>query len=103
MVSIMEAFAIINNSVLQVANDTVILDTEEIKDRPYQIRLEEASCSIAEKRDRVDGTVVVAHDLTQYVNKFYSIILQAGEEVPIDYLIKHKVDELDLTEFGEYV
>lgn len=103
MVSTMDAFAILNRSVLDVANETVLLNTEEIKDKPYQVRLEEAPYSIAERRNRVEGTVVVAHDLTQYVNKFYSIILEANKNAPIDYLICHKVDELDLTEFGEYV
>lgn len=103
MVSKMDAYAIVNRQVLQVANDTVLLDAEEIKEKPYQVRLEEAPYSIAEKRNRVEGTVVVAHDLTQYVNKFYSIVLEAGDGVAIDYLINHRVEDIDLTEFGEYL
>lgn len=103
MVSKISAYAIINKSVLQVANDTVLLNTEEIQDKPYQVRLEEAPYSIAERRNRLDGVVVVAHDLSQYVNKFYSIILKTKDEVPLDYLIVNRTESIDLTEFGEYV
>lgn len=103
MVSTIEAYAFVNKGVLQVANDTVLLNTEEIKDKPYQVRLEEAPYSIAEKRNRIEGTVVVAHDLSQYVNKFYSIMLDGGDSVAIDYLINVRTDDLDLTEFGGYV
>lgn len=103
MVDTMDAYAIVNRSILQVANDMVVLDAEVVEDKPYQFRLEETPFSIAECRQRLDGTVVVAHDLQQYVNKFYSIILDASDSVWIDYLVDYKVEDIDLTEFGEYV
>lgn len=103
MVDTIEAYTIVNRAVLQVANDMVILDAEIIEDKPYQIRLEETPFSIAECRQRLDGTVVVAHDLQQYVNKFYSIMLDASDKVWLDYLIDYKVEDIDLTEFGEYL
>ena len=103
MVDIIDAYQIINASVLRVANDMVKLDTFEADSKPSQVRLEEAIFSIAETRQRLDGTVVVAHELSQYTNKFYSITLNTSETVWLDYLVGHTIEEIDLTEFGEYV
>lgn len=103
MVDIIDAYRIVNESVLRVAEDCVVLDTLEYEYKPTQVRLEEAVDSIAETRDRLDKTVVVAHDLSQYVNRFYSITLSTNDTVWIDYLVGHRVEEIDLTEFGEYV
>lgn len=103
MVDIIDAYRIVNASVLRVADDLVPLEVMEPYDKPSQIRLEEAVFSVAETRDRLDGIVVVAHDLTQYTNKFYSITLDTSDVVWIDYLVGHSISEIDLTEFGEYV
>lgn len=96
------AYAVINAAVLRVAEDLVPLDVLEYDSRTAQIRLEDTSFSIAETRGRLDNIVVVAHNLEQYTNKFYSITLSSGEGVWIDHLIGHTIEEMDLTEFGEY-
>ena len=59
--------------------------------------------SVGGVRNRVDDTVVVGHNLTQYVNKFYSIFLDSGEVVMLDYLINVNPENIDLTEFGEFL
>ena len=103
MVDVIDAYRIVNTSILRVAEDLVILAVMELPDRSSQIRLEEAAYSVAEIRNRIDGNVIVAHDLSQYTNKFYSITLNTGETVWLDYRVGHNMSEIDLTEFGEYV
>lgn len=101
MVDIYQAYKILNKSLLKVANDMVTLEQFEFEDKPTQVRLEELPFSIAERRERLNSGTVVAHDLQQYVNKFYSIKLESDNVVWLDYLININPDEIDLTEFGE--
>lgn len=102
MVTRYDAYRIVNNAVLKVANDVVPLDILETDDKKYQVRMEEAPFSLTERRERVDGVVVVAHNLTHYINKFYSITLDSNIDVPLDYLINASNQKIDLTEFGEF-
>ena len=101
MVDIYTAYQILNKSVLGVADSVVVLDTIEADDKPYQVRVEEATFSIAERRNRLEGSVLVAHDVNQYVNKFYSITLDTNKTVLLDYLINIRPEDINLTEFGE--
>lgn len=103
MVDKFDAYRILNQAVLNVANDLVQLEVIETHDKPSQLRMEEAVYSVSETRGRLDGTVVVAHDLEQYINRFYSITLNTNDAVWIDYLVGHRIEDIDLTEFGEYV
>lgn len=103
MVSVMDAYSILNKSVLNVINDMVMLDSEEFDDKPYQVRLEETAVEVGESRRRIDNVVVVGHHLTQYVNKFYPIFLDSSEVVMLDYLININPENIDLTEFGEFL
>lgn len=103
MVSVMDAYSILNKSVLNVINDMVMLDSVEFDDKPYQVRLEETAVEVGESRRRIDNVVVVGHHLTQYVNKFYSIFLDLSEVVMLDYLISINPENIDLTEFGEFL
>jgi hypothetical protein len=103
MVSIMDAYSILNKSVLNVVNDMVLLDSVEFVDKPYQVRLDENSVSVSEVHNRLENTVVVGHNLAQYVNKFYSIFLDSSEVVMLDYLINVNPENIDLTEFGEFL
>lgn len=101
MVDIYTAYRILNKSILDVADSVIILDTIEADEKPYQIRLEETTFSIAERRTRLEGSVLVAHDVRQYVNKFYSITLDTNKTVLLDYLINIRPEHINLTEFGE--
>lgn len=103
MVSVMDAYSILNKSVLNVINDMVMLDSVEFDDKPYQVRLEETAVEVGESRRRIDNVVVVGHHLTQYVNKLYSIFLDLSEVVMLDYLININPENIDLTEFGEFL
>lgn len=103
MVSVMDAYSILNKSVLNVINDMVMLDSAEFDDKLYQVRLEETAVEVGESRRRIDNVVVVGHHLTQYVNKFYSIFLDLSEVVMLDYLININPENIDLTEFGEFL
>lgn len=101
MVDIYTAYRILNKSILDVANSVVVLDTLEVDEKPYQVRLEETTFSISERRNRLEGAVIVAHDLRQYVNRFYSITLDTDRTVLLDYLINIRPEDINLTEFGE--
>lgn len=103
MVDLIDAYRIVNKSVLQVADDLVELDVLEFEDKPNQVRLEETPFSIAERHERLNGLVVVGHNLTEYTNKFYSISLVGSDYAWIDYLIDAKTETIDLTEFGEFI
>lgn len=103
MVSPIEAYKILNKSLLDVANDMVVLDVLEIDKKPCQVRLDETPYAISERRNRIEGVVVKAHDLSQYVNKFYSITLNTKEDIWLDWLINANMEKIDLTEFGEYL
>jgi hypothetical protein len=103
MVDIIDAYRSINKSVLRVADDLVPLTVLEEDARPTAVRLDEAVYEVAETQQRLADTVVVAHDLGQYTNKFYSITLNTNSVVWLDYLVNHTYDEIDLTEFGEYI
>ena len=100
---IMDYFSILNKSVLNVLDDTVMIETTEFDDKVPQIRLEETPVSVAEVRERLNNVVVVGHNLTQYINKFYSIYLDSSEIVAIDYLINATKENIDLTGFGEFI
>lgn len=101
MVDIYTSYKILNSSILKVAREMILLTQIEFEDPTAQVRLEEASFSIAERKDKLEGSTVLAHNLTQYVNKFYSITLDSENAVWLDYLININTDEIDLTEFGE--
>ena len=103
MVNLFDAYRIINNSILRVAKELVYLEVEEVEEKAVKIRLEETQFSIAERHERLDGTVIVAHNLNEYINKFYSIHLVESDFAWIDYLIDAKTEQIDLTEFGEFV
>ena len=103
MVNIYDAYKIINKSILRVADDVVPLDILELEDRSCQVRLDEAPFSLTERRDRVDGVVVVGHNLNEYVNRFYSISLDSNVELLFDFLINAGNQQIDLTEFGEFL
>jgi hypothetical protein len=80
-----------------------MVDATEFDNKSYQVRLDENLVSVAETHNRLEKTVVVAHNLSQYINKFYSIFLDSSETVPLDYLINVNPEDIDLTEFGEFL
>ena len=103
MVDLFTAYAILNNSVYEVVKSLNILTPPpEDKRKQEQVRLEEAIFNISERSNRLDNGVIVCHDLTQYINKFYKIHLEENVVPWIDYLID--IDEvIDLTEFGSVI
>ncbi len=103
MVDLYDAYRILNGSVLEVINSLVPLSTLDVDEKKYQVRLEETSVSVTSIHDRLENTVIVAHNLEQYVNRFYSIYLDSSEVVALDYLISVNPENIDLTEFGEFL
>lgn len=104
MVDIIDAFSVLNKSVLNVLDDTVLLDQLDTSNmKKDSVRLEEAVTPIADIHERLDGTVIKCHRLNQYVNKFYSIHLDESEVCCIDFLININREDIDLTEFGDFV
>lgn len=103
MVDLIEAYRVLNQSVCRVADDTVVLNTFDVDDRVVPLRMEDDTFSVSTIRQRLDGAVVLAHDLSQYVNRFYSITLDS-ETVPwLEYLIHARDEQINLTEFGECI
>lgn len=101
MVNIIDAYRILNTSVLKVAESLCPIEhIEEYDNSLIPTRFEEMPISLSERRRRLDGSVVVAHNLLQYVNKFYSIQLESSEVILLDYLIDIDKEVIDLTEFG---
>lgn len=103
MVDVMDAYRALNSSVLNVINDLVPLHVLETDDSKYQVRLEDTSISVSQIHERLDNTVVVGHRLEQYINRFYSIYLDSSEVVALDILINVSPENIDLTEFGEFL
>ena len=99
MVDIFDAYRILNQSVLNVINDTISLNVIEVEDKVPQYRMEETPYSISEKYDRI-APVVVAHNIVQYTNRFYTIQLDSKEVCLLDILIHLDRSEVDLREFG---
>lgn len=103
MVDIITAYRIVNRSIARVAADMVCLDVLETDSSISYVRLEEATYSVAEIQQRLDNTVVVAHELSQYINRFYSINMKISDTVWFDDLLWNRAEKIDLTEFGEFV
>lgn len=101
MVNLIKAFQIVNESLSKIADELVVLDSVEFDDTKYQVRLEDSTYSITDSYNRIDGTVIVAHNLDQYINKFYSIELEEDNSIWLDILINSKYEQSDLSEFGE--
>lgn len=104
MVSIYTAYAMINQAVLASVDSLVFLQpVEEEKVIRNYVRLEESPNTITERKTRLEKTVVIAHKLEQYTNKFYSISLEEDDFVYLDILLDASKEQIDLTEFGEFV
>lgn len=99
MVNIFDAYRILNQSVLTVIEDSISLNVLELDDKPQIYRMEETSFSISERYDRI-APVVVAHNISQYVNRFYSIQMESKDICMLDILLNLNRDEVDLREFG---
>lgn len=99
MVDIITAYKILNKSILRVANDCVMLKPLEIEEKKeIQVRLTDEIFDISKSVSSIKATVV-AHNLSQYVNKFYGIRVLEENSVALDELLYK--GKIDLTEFGE--
>ena len=88
MINVLDAYAIVNQSILQVCKDTNTLNLYmEEKPAPPPYRLTEQPFEITdEDRQRLTG-VITAHNLIQYTNRFYGIQLKEYIDVWLDILI----------------
>lgn len=96
-----DAYKIVNESILKVIKDMIPIKPLEIEPPTWveQHRLVESTFQISEKSQRV-ANAVVAHNLNQYVNKFYQIDLVEGTECYLDYLIDIDYNDIDIAELG---
>lgn len=99
MVDLITAYNIVDKSILNVANDMVTTETIDFKEEVIPYRLQEIPINLAERNTRIKA-VVVAHDLRQYVQKFYSISMKSSEKCLIDILVDLDDDMIDVSEFG---
>ena len=99
MVDLIDAYRIIDKAILDVANDLVPLEQLELDVNPVVMRLHEMPYDLAARNARIKP-VVVAHDLRQYVQRFYSIQIEDSEKCLLDILIDINTEDIDLSELG---
>lgn len=92
--ALIDGYKIINHHLAEVVNATILLETLEVEDERPVARLEESTFNVAEKT-RTLKSCVTAHDVRQYINKFYSISLVEGETCLFDTLLDSLNDELE--------
>lgn len=82
-----EIYSAINKSLISVAESiTALKPVEDKKVEPY-VRLQENPFVLTEDIARV-SQVVTAHELNEYVNKFYSISLRDKTSSWLQYLLR---------------
>lgn len=102
MVDLIDAYQVLNMSILDVINSINPLDDLHVEDKQVQVRMDEPVFSITDRQKVLNSPVIRCHNLTQYINKFYSIHLDESSTPSIDYLININISDIDLTEFGEF-
>lgn len=95
-----DGFRALNVSLKSVVDSIVPVSVFETEVRPSRIRLEEATFHVADKLERVTP-IVTAHDLNQYINRFYSISLIEQERCMLDLLLDWDYEGIDLSGFGD--
>lgn len=96
---LIDGYQALNRSLHQVLEATVPLVSLEVSHKKKLVRLEESSFDIADKTERLTP-VVTAHDLNQYVNRFYSINLTEADSCWLDILLDFDPEDIDLSGFG---
>lgn len=101
MVGDYNAYKILNQSLLTVANSINPLSPLEFQDiKREQIRLEEEDVYITERGHRLNSGVAVAYSLDTYRREFNSILVDVTRDNWIDVLI-YRPKVIDLSEFNE--
>lgn len=96
MVDIITGYSILNKQLLQVAKEMNVLSQIVLKEKPIQVQVKEVPYTISDKFERL-GPTVVAHDLSQYINRFHSIRLDSEETCMLDDLCDFNTDDIDLS------
>lgn len=90
--ALIDSYWALNKSVQKVLDSVVELLVIEVPDiPPADIRLTQSTFDVAERMARV-APVVTAHDLSQYVNRFYSLDLEGSSDTWFDLLIEDEED-----------
>lgn len=92
--ALIDGYKIINHHLAEVVNATVLLETLNVEDERPVARLEESTFNVAEKT-RTLKSCVTAHDVRQYINRFYSISLVEEESCLFDILLDSLNDDLE--------
>ena len=101
MVTDYNAYKILNQSLLNVANSINPLSPLEFEDiKREQVRLEEEDVYITERGHRLNSGVATAYNLENYKREFTSILVDVVKDNWIDVLI-YKPKVIDLSEFNE--
>lgn len=96
----MDGCSVLNASLKKVLGSIVPVTVIESEPKKSYIRLEEATFHISDKKERLSA-VVTAHDLNQYINKFYSIKLMESRECLLDVIFDWNFDGIDLSNFDK--
>ncbi len=99
MIDIIDAYKIVNTSVLDVIRSVNPLKMLEDEDRSGYVRVRETGFNTAERSYRLTN-VVVAHDLMQYMNRFHSIVLREKSICYMDILWDLDYENFSLAGFG---
>ena len=87
MVDYIEATRILNQSVLDVINSAVLVDTFYVETYNPMVRVQESVTNVAYRAERI-APVTKAFNLSQYKNKFYSIYIEEQDKNPLDYFLE---------------
>lgn len=88
MIHILDAYSLLNQSVLKVCEELTPLTQYVEETRVAPPRLREQTYSITEEQRNRVSAVVTAHNLGEYTNRFYGVQLTESITVWLDYLIE---------------
>lgn len=100
MVSIYNAYGIINKTVANVAKNTNVMEpAEDVRINQDIIRLEEEDFFVTERGKRLASQLTTAYDLASYRKNFYMVESEMEDLTILEQLML-PIENLDLTEFN---
>lgn len=87
MIHILDGYELVNKSLLRVCEDIVPLHLYKDEPTAPSFRLKENPFTITDEQQERISSVITAHNLLQYSNRFYGINLREDIDVWIDVLI----------------
>ena len=100
MVDLIQAYRAIDKSLCDVAESIVPLKVLPFENKKQKVILKDSPFNLTKKDYVLQEHIVVAHNLNQYKNIFYTIQLESSDVPWIDFLINDNEDEYGDYEYG---